>query len=113
MQKTFEFENEILKYIHAYHGNNSPGLIIGCANSRSQYLYCFGTQDGVTPIDAADAFDIASVTKAFTNVLALKLIPVEDLDQKVISVLPMKGKYRDMITVRHLLTFGLEFGGRF
>ena len=103
-------EEAIQACIASYHKGVSPGIIIGCASADKQYRFSFGTHNEIDAISPDDAFDIASVTKAFVNVLTLKLIPFQELDQKISAILPTSGKYREHVTVRHLLQFGLEFG---
>lgn len=110
-----EIQNEkgpdiISNFIQPYINRLFPGCIVGYANSKSRRSYGFGTQDGHTPLSAENFFDIASVTKALLNVVTLKKIPIEDLNRRVIDVIEMKGKYREEITIRNLLTFGVEYG---
>ena len=87
-----------------------PGCIAGCGTSDRRYVITHGTQDLVDPISTSDLFDIASVTKAMLAALVLKKIPLTELDQKVSHFIPMEGKYRDLITVKDLLIFGVEYG---
>jgi CubicO group peptidase (beta-lactamase class C family) len=102
--------NKIQDFIAPYIGKLFPGCIVGCATSTKRYSTAAGSQDNYIEMETDDIFDIASVTKAMLNVLTLKLIPLNELDQKIIDVIPMKGKYRDLITVRHLLSFSVEYG---
>lgn len=109
-----ELEEILYQIINPYLGTLFPGVLIACGslkkNDHGIYAKAFGTHDGIQKNETSHLFDIASVTKAFLNVLTLKLIPFKELDQKISTVISMKGKYRDQITVKHLLTFGLEFG---
>lgn len=107
---TISARSKISDFIEPYIGQLFPGCIVGCANSHQKYTFATGTQDGLVPMEESNVFDIASVTKAFLNVLTLKIIPSSELGQKVGDVIEMKGKYRDKITVEHLITFGAEFG---
>ena len=108
--KTNSAIGKISDFIKPYIGHLFPGCIVGCASSYGKYTFAMGTQDGSIPVKESDIFDTASVTKAFLNTLALKLIPQYELDQRVGEIIEMKGRYRDQITVRHLITFGAEFG---
>lgn len=109
IQKKSAFD-KVSDFIKPYLGSLFPGCIIGCANSTKNFIESFGTQDGVSLVKKTDFFDIASLTKAILNTLVLKKIQLKDLDQKVVEFLPLEGKYRDQITVKHLLTFGVEYG---
>lgn len=63
--------------------------------------------DDPTPLRADHLFDLASLTKAFTTVAALRLVDdgVVDLDAPVREVLSVgSGPDADRITLRHLLT---------
>lgn len=104
--------DKISDFIKPYIGNLFPGCIIGCANNTQQFTYAAGTQDGFFPMVDSNIFDVASVTKSILHAVALKNIPLSELDQRVTDVFPLKGKYRDQITVRHLLTFGVEYGDK-
>ncbi len=59
-------------------------------------------------------YDIASITKTFTAMLALKLVNDGkiSLDTKIASILPLEGEYIEDITLYHLLTFTIEFNLR-
>ncbi len=102
--------NKISDFIRPYIGQLFPGCIVGCANSHQKYTFAMGTQDGLVPMEESSLFDIASVTKAFLNVLTLKVIPGDELGQKIGDIIEMRGKDRDKLTVKHLITFGAEFG---
>lgn len=101
--------DKLIEFVSPYIGSLFPGCIMGCATSTKSFAFAVGTQDFKVRMHTNNMFDIASVTKAFLHILTLKLIPFNKLDQKIVEVFPMEGKYRNRITVRHLLSFAVEY----
>lgn len=68
-------------------------------------------ENNATYVGKHSLYDIASITKTFTAILALRLIDEGriSLETKVGSILPLSGRDTDLITVYHLLTFTVEF----
>lgn len=88
-----------------------PGCVVGIDGlSKDDTIIARGMRNDVIPIYPNDVFDIASLTKSILHYGVLQYAP-EILDEKIATWLPeMTGKYRDAITVRHLITFGVEYG---
>lgn len=104
--------DEITDFISQHVGWLFPGCIAGYATANNRFSIAVGTQGPQIPMHALNIFDTASVTKALLHVLALKKVSFDELNQRVIDVIPMKGKYREDITVKHLLTFAVEYGDK-
>lgn len=102
--------------------NGAPGSAwasVRAVPGRDEELWLLGSpaHDDPTPLDAAHLFDLASLTKVFTAVAALRLVDAGtvDLDEPVARVLSAgSGPGADRITLRHLLTHtsGLPAEGR-
>ena len=93
--------------------NGAPGSawasVRSIHGSDAEALEVVGTpaDDDDTPLTTAHLFDLASLTKVFTAVAALRLgeAGVVDLDEPVAGVLAVgSGDGSDRITLRHLLT---------
>lgn len=93
--------------------NGAPGSAWASLRSTQQTgageLTLLGTpaDDDPTPLNAAHLFDLASLTKIFTTVAALRLVDAGllDLDAPVSSMLRIgAGDGSARITLRHLLT---------
>ncbi len=91
-------------------GDIFAGCIVGCASKDKTFVAASGTTDGITPMTTEALFDIASITKAILNVTALHELSASELREKIITQVAMSGRYRDQITVEHLLTFAVEYG---
>lgn len=86
------------------------GAVLVASGGRVVYTGAVGRADrqADVPINTRSAFKIASVTKAFTAVLVMKL--VEDgkiqLDETIGAYYPnYKGAAKDKVTLHHLLTY--------
>lgn len=93
-----------------------PGCVIGIYDNGNIQMYPFGryTYDNSSPTVNVDTlYDIASLTKVIpTSLLALHLIDKGDVDLhvSVSSLLPQfDGKYKDKVTLFHLLTQTVTF----
>lgn len=93
--------------------NGAPGSawasLGGIRGADADQLTVLGTpaHDDPTPLSAAHLFDLASLTKIFTTVAALRLIEqgMLALDAPVSDALDVgSGEGADRITLRHLLT---------
>ncbi|MGW9157543.1 serine hydrolase domain-containing protein [Microbacterium sp. NPDC055665] len=93
--------------------NGAPGSAWASLRSthggEAEELTLLGTtaEDDPEPLGAEHLFDLASLTKIFTTVAALRLADagILDLDEPVASVLPVgTGTSAALITPRHLLT---------
>lgn len=94
-----------------------PGCVIGVVYKNGKRLILpFGTftyEKNSSIIKTDSIFDAASITKSIpTSSLALQLIDQKrlTLDAQVISLIPeLKTNYKDQITIKHLLTYTLDF----
>jgi len=93
-----------------------PGAVVGYIKNGKKTVLPFGNytyEEGSTRVKEDSIYDIASITKSIpTNCLAIKLIGEGkcSLADKVITYLPqLSGRYKNAITLRHLLTQTLEF----
>ncbi len=102
--------------------NGAPGSAwasVRAVAGGAEELQLLGSpaHDDPAPLTAAHLFDLASLTKVFTAIAALRLVDagVIDLDEPVERVLPVgSGAGAERITLRHLLTHtsGLPAEGR-
>jgi CubicO group peptidase (beta-lactamase class C family) len=94
-----------------------PGCVVGVVFSDGEKVvlpYGRFTYDQNAEVVKVDSiFDVASVTKSIpTNCLALQLIDegVLHLDDLVVSYVPeFSGMWSDEVTIRHLLTWGVDY----
>lgn len=89
-----------------------PSCTVGCGDKMGNtFIATAGTVDGIIPVTTRYQYDIASVSKAILAYAVLKSFSFEQLEKtRAIEFIQMKGKHRDLITLKHLLTFGVEFG---
>jgi len=94
-----------------------PGCVVGVVTKKNRIIIPVGryTYDKTSQkIKKNSIYDIASITKTVpTSLLALKLIEERklSLNQKVRTYLPeFKGKWKDEVTIFHLLTHTVDFG---
>lgn len=96
-----------------------PGCAIAAITDKKKEIIVGGnyTYDSDSAkVTQSSVFDVASITKAIP-VSCLALLLIEDgalhLNDKMISFVPeFTGAYRELITIRHLLTQTLHFGFR-
>jgi len=93
-----------------------PGAVIGYIKNGKKTVLPFGShtyEEDSTKVKEDSIYDVASITKAIpTSCLAIKLIGEGkcSLDDTIRTYLPqLSGRYKDAITLRHLLTQTLEF----
>lgn len=96
-----------------------PGCCVGVCTPSEKYILPFGHQTYSTSsakITNDSIFDIASVTKTIpTSLIALKCLEDNkfDLDTRIQTILPeFVGRWKDEVTVFHLLTQTVDFGLR-
>ena len=101
---------KINQLIDSHLGTIFPGCIIGIGGkNKKPHIIARGIRNNVIPVLPSDRFDIASLTKAILHYGVLKYAP-EILDQPICDWITMTGKHRERITVRHLISFGVEYG---
>lgn len=96
---------------------NFNGVVLVATDGKIDYLSSKGLSDRQTktPITTKTKFKIASVTKAFTAILVMKLYEQGkiDLNASIGQYFPnYKGEGKDKVLIRHLLTYasGIENG---
>src|SRR5687768_15711085 len=98
--------------LDAIHDKLFPGVVVGVLIDNQTSIYSYGglTYDSDAIKTTPDTvYDLASITKLVpTASLILNLIDKGSLslDSKVIDFVPeIKARYREEITIRHLLTY--------
>ncbi len=94
-----------------------PGCSIGIIANGKQWcrgLGKFTYDEGAFAVREDSVYDVASITKS-VPVGCLTMMLIErgaiGLDDRLIDILPeFTGGYREMIFIRHLLTYTLDFG---
>jgi len=99
--------------------NVFPGCACAIADAEHTYIITKGNytySPDSKSVDNDAIYDIASITKAIpVSSLALKLVEAGSLtlDDPMVTYIPeFSGKYRDLISIRHLLTQTLHFDFR-
>jgi CubicO group peptidase (beta-lactamase class C family) len=101
-------QKQIDNIFSAYNKNHSPGYAVAVVKGQ-KVLYAKGfglaNLDYQIPITTRSGFDIASVSKQFTGAcIALLIMDGKlSLDMPASRFIPELSKYKDTITVAHLL----------
>lgn len=99
---------DLLQHYHRSRGFH--GAVLVATNGKIDYLNAIGDADQGTkaPLTVTSRFKIASMTKAFTAVLVMKLVEEGkiSLEQTIGKYFPTyKGEGRDRVTIHQLLTY--------
>lgn len=93
-----------------------PGAVIGYIKDGQKHISTYGSltyDSGASKTTPETIYDLASISKVIpTASVILKLIEQGKLTEstKIIDFIPeLKNKYRDQITVKHLLTYTILF----
>lgn len=93
-----------------------PGAVVGYSINGAKSIAAFGSQtyDNQSPrISKDDIFDLASITKSIPTASLIHILIEQgrlSLNDKIASYIPeLTNKYRNDITIRHLLTFTAIF----